>query len=183
MMNLSEEGLFYSLSVARVKLSKLKIPETVVFNLGDFYGEYKTNESQEKLDFLYTALIDKYYSSNYRKFIRYIKYLEKLLLDSGAKTVIFEDPQDGEVFNDHKDWFKSFYHEKYGSWKSYSIDTDDMADELFDELICHSNRRLLSFLFSSKSILNMQWGSIEKRADLGPEKNTDKVYYDWTWFC
>jgi hypothetical protein len=177
--------LFYSISVARIKLSKLKIPETVVFNLDeDLDCELKTTDSQDKLNFIYTALVDKYYKTDYRKFVRYLKYLEKLLLDAGVKAVVFENLLDGKVFNEHTDFFKSWYKEKYRAWKHYSINSEKMEDELFEELICHSNRRLISFLFSNKSVLNIQEDVAPfKRTDLGPEKNTKKVSYGWTWFC
>lgn len=184
MIDISKKRLFYSLSVARVKLSKLKIPETVIFNLDENMDcEFKTTDSQDKLNFIYTALIDKYYKTDYRKFVKYLKYLEKLLLDAGAKAVVFEDLLDGNVFNERTDFFKLLYKEKYGDWKHYSIDSERMEDELFEELVCHSNRRILSFLFSGKSVLNIQEGSIIDTPDLGPEKNTEKIYYDWTWFC
>lgn len=185
-LNIEKTKIYYAISVARENLSKLKIPESVFLGLGeDLDYNLKTSDTQTKLNFIYTSLVDKYSVKNPRKFIWYLKYLENVLFEAGIKEVIFEDlGEDDIAYNERHDWFKKhMFKEKYGGCKFYSIETEDMEDELFEELICHSNRRLLSFLFSNKSILNIQEGSLVERDDLGPEKSHDKVYYDWTWFC
>lgn len=192
---MSETELKYSISVARVDIDKLKIPEEICFGTGDFaedgvdfkyspktkdyiYIDRTISDSQEKINFLYTALIDKYFESDIRKFRGYLKYLEKVLMESGCHKVLFEDAS--EEYNQRKKSWRALIHpdEPY-----YCIETGNMEDRFFSELIYYNTRRLLSFLFSSKSIVKIQMDKDQERTDVGPEKNTDKVSYGWTWFC
>ena len=177
---------YYSISVARVDISKIKAPESVSFGLGDFIPvseskDVKTTDIQDKLDFLYTALLDKYYEKSPRIFSAYLKYIAKELKEFGVKEVSFLNP--GETYDKTKSiwWWEK---EKDNNDVGYSIDTDNMEDEFFKELIYGNSRRLISFLFSNKSVLNIQEDHVPfSRTDIGPEKNTEKVFYGWTWFC
>ena len=190
----------YSTSVARVDISKLKIPKEVRFGVGDFasyrvdytyapgpvfnpdekiYQDRLISDTQEKLDFLYTALVDKYAEKDIRIFKGYIKYLEKVLIEAGCSKVEFENI--AGLYNERLKPLRPLLHPEE-IW--YDIDTENMSDEYFRELI-YNTRRLLSFLFSEKSVVKIQLEDekLRERTDLGPEKSTDKVFYGWTWFC
>ena len=169
----------YSLSVARIDIRKLAIPEKVCLELGDFlFRDYKTNESQEKLNFLYTAIYDKYEKRNPRKLVHLLKYLERILKEYGVQEILYEDSD--SKFNGERNSWKAYMNPE----KAYYIETDYMEDDMFSELMFFP-RRLISFLFSEKSFLGIQEDNCSRndRTDMGPEKSTEKVYYGWTWFC
>ena len=164
----------HAISVARVKDSRLTIPETLVFSADCFESssyplsptKNKPEEyvdTQDKANFLYSALREKYMESNPRLYKHFLKFIEKALNEVGVKNVIFEDT-------------KSDYDPK----KDFIGYTGVVfSDKFFSDLI-YNPRRLRSFLFSKKSVID---SARDEYCEVSPRKNTDEVSYGWKWYA
>lgn len=106
---------------------ELKFPQEVIFDIGEFgWQENKYSDVNKKASYLYTAIISLYNKKEQQKFINFIvKTLNKNNID-----YTFE-PIDN---------------------KFYYIDHCSELRELV-ELICHSEKRLLRYLFSEESFI------------------------------
>ena len=164
----------HAISVARVRDSKLVIPETLVFSADCFItgnrymheDEIKEiTDTQGKADFLYSALREKYMKSNPRLYKSFLKFIEKALNEVGVKNVVFED---------------TTYTDGLNRTKPYIGDTGvEFSDKFFSDLI-YNPRRLRSFLFSSKSVIE---SARDDEAEISTKKNTEDVSYGWKWYA
>ena len=162
----------HAISVARDYDNRLKLPKKLVFHFGDFYGTESFNTVEDKASYLYTLLWNKYhFEGNDKRLKTFLKYLKETLINEGVEEVEFEEPKFTEDI-----WRKPEIEGGY-------VDTEGITDKFFTDLL-YNTRRLKSFLFSKKSIVEMVRDDDEDYTeDFGPRKNNDKVSYDWTWFA
>lgn len=166
----------HAISVARVRESRLVIPETLVFSAdcfitGDSYAHRREPKLQEitdtqgKANFLYSALREKYMESNPRLYKRFLKFIEKVLNDVGVKNVVFEDT----TYTDYRNRVLPYV----------GLTGVEFSDKFFSDLI-YNPRRLRSFLFSSKSVID---SARDDEVEISTRKNTDNVSYGWKWYA
>lgn len=116
----------HSICITRSNL-ELELPEKVIFDVGEFgWQEEKYSDVNEKASYLYTAILELYDKKEQQKLINFIvKTLNKNNVDYTFEPV-------GDKF--------------------YYIDHCSELRKLVD-LICHSEKRLLRYLFSEESFI------------------------------
>ena len=162
----------HAISVARDYDNQLKLPKKIEFHFQEFYGKESFNTLEAKANYLYTLLWNKYhYEDNDKKLKALLKYLKETLIKEGIEEVEFEEPKFIRTIG----WRLEI--------EDGCVDTRGFTDKFFTDLL-YNTRRLRSYLFSKKSVVDLARDDCENfPEDFGPRKNDDKVSYDWTWFA
>lgn len=120
----------HSICITRQKLLE-ELPDSVDFKLGQFGWEPKIyTQTKDKASYLYTAICQ---IGEYNKTFPKKQYIDNIVkfLDKNNVKYDFEDPK---------------------SVSSFYIDHVSELDE-FVRLVCHSEKRLLKYLFSENSFI------------------------------
>lgn len=160
----------HAISVARVKEKDLVIPPSLHFNAKEYALMDHTilSETQDKANYLYSVIREKYMKSNPRLYSTYLKYIKRLLLDSGVSEVVFEDENKEYTYQD------IILGRYVIGWTGV-----EFSDKFFKELL-YNTRRFKSFLFSKKSVVEYSNSEVES---IVPRSNSENVSYGWKWYA
>lgn len=135
----------HAVSVCAFDINKHEIPETVVFETGDFGWEIRDyNDVDSKAAYLWTAVVSEYqYLDEEEDLIRIKSAFTKILNDAGVKNVYFKDA-------DYKtsDWVSRPYLDVDG-YIDHAGDLFGWANEMIEE-----PELLLGYLFNNESVVS-----------------------------
>ena len=139
----------HAVSICAFNINKHEIPETVVFETGDFGWEVNDyNDVNTKASYLWTAVVSEYqYLDEEEDLIRIKAAFTKILNDAGVKNVYFKDA-------DYKT--SDYVNRPYLDIDGY-IDHDSIVYDIY-ELKDEVDNDYINFIFNPENYVHFEFG-------------------------